>query len=454
MGLGQNLKGLFISAKPLKPQMVHYRGTGPLDGVRMHLRIEPEGKGVLVINASKVIHLNQTAAEYAKLILEAMPEEDAIQMVRGRYHVSRAQAEKDYRDVRVKIETLGQTDEICPVTYLGFTRVDPFSVPSSAPHRMDLALTYLCNNKCSHCYLERQSDTKPIDLGLWKATLDKLWEIGIPHVCFTGGEATLSPHLLKLISHAEEVGIVTGLLTNGRKLANSDYTVELVSAGLDHVQITLESHDEAIHDEMSCAPGAWKETVAGIQNAVYQSIYLVTNSTLSKRNAPVFDKTLEFLKDLGVSNFACNGFIHSGEAVGHPDAIAETDLPEILEKIRDKANELDMRFIWYTPTQYCNCNPVELELGLKHCTAGISNMCIEPDGSVLPCQSYFDSLGNILTDKWEKIWNHPNLVALRERKWIDPKCGGCDLLELCGGGCPLYLKNGKATCTDTLSNAR
>lgn len=453
MGIKDSIKGYFAKVEPLGPQMVHLRKGDPVSGQqRLHLRIEPGGRGVLVINAAKVIHLNQTAAEMAKLILEEKNEEQAVRQLLKRYQVDKKTAARDFRKVKEKIDTLASTDEVCPVSYLGFSRVEPFSVKTSAPQRMDLALTYQCNNDCTHCYVEREKDMNPMALDQWKKVIARLWDIGVPHVCFTGGEATTSPHLLPLIEYAEEVGIVTGLLTNGRRLADQEFTKQLIGVGLDHVQITLESANEKIHDEMVCATGAWKETVQGIKNAIDKTIYLVTNSTLSTKTAKGFPKTLEFLHGLGVTNFACNGFIHSGDAVGHADAIREEELPEILEQIRDKADELEMNFIWYTPTQYCNCDPVELELGMKRCTAGVSNMCIEPDGSVLPCQSYYESLGNFLSADWKTIWNHPTLEGIRDRKWIDPKCDGCEDLEICGGGCPLYLKNGKAICTDTLSN--
>ena len=452
MSIWKTIGTLLPPEKVLSPQLVHYRGTGEHEGERMHLRIEPGGTGILVINASKVIHLNTTAAELAKHVLEGNNEREAVRALRKRYRVDKGTALRDFVDVRTKIRTLVESDDVCPVSYLGFSRVAPFSVKTTAPQRMDLALTYACDNACGHCYVARSKETPPMDQDQWKQVLARLWEIGIPHVCFTGGEATLSADLPALIEYAEEVGQVTGLLTNGRKLAQGDYTGRLVEMGLDHVQITLESHDEAIHDAMVCAPGAWKETVAGIRNAADQRIYLVTNSTLSKRNAPTFVDTLSFLHDLGVKNIACNGFIHSGDAVANPDGLEETELPALLERIRDRASLLEMRLIWYTPTQYCNCNPIELELGMRRCTAGTSNMCIEPDGSVLPCQSYFSSLGNILIDSWAAMWNHPTLTGIRERKWIDPKCDGCEELELCGGGCPLYLKNGSFLCSDTMSN--
>jgi radical SAM protein with 4Fe4S-binding SPASM domain len=64
-------------------------------------------------------------------------------------------------------------------------------------------------------------------------------------------------------------------------------------------------------------------------------------------------------------------------------------------------------------------------------------MCIEPEGSVLPCQSYYQPLGNLLTDPWQSIWNNPLAVNLRERKDIPAGCKACDFLIECAGGCPL-----------------
>ena len=64
-------------------------------------------------------------------------------------------------------------------------------------------------------------------------------------------------------------------------------------------------------------------------------------------------------------------------------------------------------------------------------------MCIEPDGAVIPCQSYYQPLGNLLQDPWDAIWNHDLALSLRERRDISPSCRECDLLQVCGGGCPL-----------------
>jgi radical SAM protein with 4Fe4S-binding SPASM domain len=94
-----------------------------------------------------------------------------------------------------------------------------------------------------------------------------------------------------------------------------------------------------------------------------------------------------------------------------------------------------------------------MELGAKFCTAARYNMCVEPSGDVIACQSYYSSLGNILKDDWESIWNHPTAVGIRNRDWVMEKCHTCDELALCGGGCPLYLENKGILCVESSSTA-
>jgi len=433
---------------------VHSRGERDLQGYRLHLRIEEGGQGILSINASKILHLNPTAAELTKHILEGYGKDRAVKAMKKRYRgVSRERLGSDFQQLRDTILSLASTDDICPITYLDIDRIEPFTTPVSAPYRFDLALTYGCNVECAHCYVERPKGMTSLAREEWKRVLDKIWAIGTPHVCFTGGEPTLHPNLVELVQYAQEVGLVTGLLTNGRALADKALLQRLADAGLDHIQITFESHDEKIHDEMVGEPGAFKETVEGIKNSVATSVYTITNTTISKKNAPGIERTVEFIRDLGVKTFAVNGIIYSGGAKTADIGFKEEELSPILERIRKAAEQFRMRLIWYTPTQYCQFNPIENELGVKTCTAAKYNMAIEPNGDVLPCQSYFCVLGNILKDDWKKIWENPLAKKFRDRGFLMAKCENCEHIPLCGGGCPLYNQMETVCCPDSKSNA-
>ena len=426
----------------IKPGTHEYKRTKGEFKKHIHLRLENDGNGVLLINASQLFHFNPSAALMAFLILEEANDDLVISQLQSTYNVKKRQAVEDYKNFKSDFDRIiSPLDDSCPICDLNLDTITPFSKHPSAPYRMDLALTYRCNNQCVHCYNEPERVKKELDIAQWKQVLDHIWDIGIPHVIFTGGEPTLIEFLPKLITHAEKLGMITGLNTNGRKLSDPQYIKTLVSAGLDHVQITIESHDEEIHDHITAARGAWKQTTAGITEALKSRLYVMTNTTLLQSNSASLKDTLHFLLALRVPTVGLNGLIYSGRGTSVNESISEDKLPELLEIAKSHMEHSSQRLIWYTPTMYCHFNPVDSELGVKGCTAALYNMCIEPDGSVLPCQSYYQSLGNFLNDPWDSIWNHELARSIRERAFAPKSCRYCDLMDTCGAGCPLYLQN-------------
>ena len=415
----------------------HYRRESEEDKSRLHLRIDPDGQGLLIVNANRVVHLNPSAAQMAYYHLEGFSTRQSKRAIMRQFKVSSAQAESDLADFTWQLEELLKPDGACPVCEMDLETTAPFSARPSAPYRMDLAITYKCNNNCSHCYNARPRGLPSLSLEDWKRVIARVWDLRIPHIVFTGGEPTLHPDLPEMVAFAEELGVITGLNTNGRKLSGPAFVKKLVDAGLDHVQITLESHDQAIHDRMVAAPGAWEETVAGIRNVVDSRLYLMTNTTLLTHNSPYVEETLRFLGELGVPTVGINALIYSGKGEEVGTGLKEEDLPTLLETAREITQRQGQRLIWYTPTQYCHFNPIQLDLGVKGCTAALYNMCVEPTGDVIPCQSYYQSLGNLLENTWEEIWEHPLALQLRNRSDIPEGCRTCDFLPECGGGCPL-----------------
>jgi radical SAM protein with 4Fe4S-binding SPASM domain len=439
----------FLKKRTIPQGRYTYRGTDKYAGMSLQLRVESQGQGVMVINANTVLHLNHTATAFAYFFMAGLSEQEVLKRVQRMYRVKTEQAKADYNKLVYTISTLAKTEKIDPVSFLKIEKEEPFTYDYSAPLRMDVALTFRCQNNCMHCYAGGPHETPELDTTQWKQVIDRLSDIGVFIITFTGGEPTLRNDLTELLLYAQNKGMVTGVISNGRKLKDKEYVDALEKAGLDFVQITLESHKPLVHDKMTGAKGSWKETLAGIQNAVQSQIYVSTNTTLSKQNAPDFLDTIDFIKGLGVDAFGCNSLIYSGKAneVSEEFAVSIETLNELLPKIRNKAHLLSLKFLWYTPTQYCRFNPVQLGLGVKTCTAAMINMCVGPNGDVYPCQSYFESLGNILTVDWKKIWNSPLAVKLRKREYVEQKCKDCPQLQICGGGCPLELQKGKYVCS-------
>jgi len=402
----------------------------------VHLRTDADGTGTLFIDANTVYHLNPMAAIFARGILEEKPDDAIIARVLQKFAVARSDALIDLIEFRSTLEALIYDSGICPIHSLDLELTTPFKTIPSAPYRMDLALTYRCNNDCAHCYNARERNFGEMSTDQWKEAIHKIHSLGIPHVVFTGGEPTLREDLPELIRFAAELGLVTGVNSNARRLRDPNYAKLLADSGLDHIQITVESSDPGIHDRMVRAK-AFDQTIAGVRNALDTKLFVMTNTTMLQDNLQTIPATLEFLAELGVPTIGLNALIYSGHGVSVGTGLRSDQLPEVLRIAVESTKRNNQRLIWYTPTQYCGFDPQSLDLGIKGCTAALYNMCLEPNGDVLPCQSYYTPVGNFLRDDWGAIWRHPLSVSLRERADLPDKCTDCSLLVECGGGCPL-----------------
>ena len=436
-----------LGGVPSAPTAGLYTYPVALDGGqrRLHLRIAPDGTGVLFVDVTDVIHLNVTATEMAKLALDDVPIAPAAAALLRRFRgVNHVQLQSELADIYALVTQL-RTTQGCPAcaisTQVNFAPV--FSTAVNAPFKADVALTYACNNACPHCYNEPgRFSMAALSTADWQRVLDKLAAVGIPHIILTGGEPTLRSDLPHLIRYADQLGLIVGMNSNGRRLAQRSTVSALVAAGLNHIQITLDSCDAATHNAMVAAD-AFDETVQGIRNALACALHTITNTTLTRRNQAQAVNIVEFVHMLGLRTFAMNGMIYAGGGIADPDAIPSEDLPALLTAVRDRADELGMRFLWYTVTDYCRFSPLDIDLAPKRCNAAEYSICIEPNGDVLPCQSYYVSAGNLLTDPWERIWNSDLFLSFRNREQ-DPAAAGlpevcwdCPDLSMCGGGCRL-----------------
>jgi sulfatase maturation enzyme AslB (radical SAM superfamily) len=352
------------AAKP-GPGLYHYVRETADEKARIHLRMDGDGTGTLIVNASSVMHLNPTAASMAWLILEGKSQEESVVILSKKYNAPKKQLRDDLSSFIFQLDELIRPDGACAIHDLDLEMNMPFSARPSAPYRMDLAVTYRCNNDCAHCYNARERNFPELTTQQWFTIMDRLWELGVPHIVFTGGEATLRNDLPQLIRHAEHNGQITGLNTNARRLIDKDYVRQLVDAGLDHVQITVESCVAEIHDEMMRARGAFKQTITGLNNVLDTKLYVMTNTTMLRTNIDTIPATLDFLADSGVPTIGLNALILSGHGLTVGTGLHESELQPILDIATRKTAERGQKLIWYTPTQYCQFDPTANNLGVK-----------------------------------------------------------------------------------------
>src|SRR5512145_1180431 len=125
MKIINRLADRFAKVQPLPAGVYHKQDVQDNTPYRVHLRLRPDGSGIFILNASTVLQLNATAAEYAYHFIHGTEPEQAVKQIAGRYRVSRDMARQDYQDFIEKIETLISTPDLDPVSFLDFERVAP-----------------------------------------------------------------------------------------------------------------------------------------------------------------------------------------------------------------------------------------------------------------------------------------------------------------------------------------
>ncbi len=376
-----NLRELFNPPRAL-PAGAHAFQTSPDADrpYRLHLRIEGDGSGLLILNAAMVMHLNQSATEYAYYFIKKTPRDKIGKLISKRYKVSAAQAQQDYDGFRERLETLVQAPDLDPEMYLEFDRLKPYSKTLSAPYRLDCALTYKLPEGVDvqavpHGRAERELTTEQ-----WKAVFDLAWKIGIPHLIFTGGEPTLREDLAGLIAHAEANGQVTGLLTDGLRLADKEYFLSLAKAGLDHIMMVLNPDLEK----------SWQALEVILPDDMFTAVHLTVTPENKKRMPDILKR---------LAGMGANGISLSASS---PELAPE------IQNLRDMVHDLHLNLVWDLPVPYSKMNPMHLELEQENETngAGRAWLYVEPDGDVLPAQGIDKVAGNILRDPWEIIWQN------------------------------------------------
>ena len=138
MSIFDSIRDLFTPAKPLPAGVYHFQSPeDEKDPYRLHLRIQGDGNSILVVNAATVLHLNPTATEYAYHLVQGTPVEEAASKVAKRYRVNKEQALGDFQNFSEQIDILVHTEDLDPVSFLGFDRVAPHSEELIAPLRLD-----------------------------------------------------------------------------------------------------------------------------------------------------------------------------------------------------------------------------------------------------------------------------------------------------------------------------
>jgi len=119
-------------------------------------------------------------------------------------------------------------------------------------------------------------------------------------------------------------------------------------------------------------------------------------------------------------------------------ALRYSEIGEMVRLVKQRARDIGIEFMWYSPTPYCMFNPIAGGLGGKACAACDGLLSVAPNGDVLPCSSLTDPIGNLLHRTFDDVWNSERALYYRNREYVPVECKSCGHLDICSGACPIY----------------
>src|SRR5438270_10344446 len=324
-----------------------------------------------------------------------------------------------------------------------------FSIPlariGKVTHRCPLHCVY-CSNPMELAGTQAELSTEE-----WASVFQQSGKLGMLHAHFTGGEPLARPDLTELIAAARAAGLYTNLITSGIGL-NETRLQELVSGGLDHIQISFQdSREEAANWIAGAKAHAHKiELSRAIRR---HKIAFTVNLVVHRQNLDHIEEMIAFIEQLSPERVEIAHAQYYGWALANRAALLPTQAH--LEKAAANVEEAEtrlagrMRIDSVVPDYYAKYP--------KACMGGWGRrlMLINPSGKVLPCHAAEVlpglSFENVREKTLEWIWHESSSFRrFRGEEWMPEPCRSCDrrMEDFGGCRCQAFLLAGDAMVTD------
>ncbi len=150
------------------------------------------------------------------------------------------------------------------------------------PLSVHLDVTYRCNERCEHCYLDHDGDGEMSTAEI-KSTLDQLAAAGVFFLTISGGEPLIRPDIFEIIEYARSLRFNVKLKTNAILIREKEAR-RLRELNVEQVQISVYSHRAQVHDGISKVPGSLDRTIRGIRLLKAHGLKVTIANVLMKGN--------------------------------------------------------------------------------------------------------------------------------------------------------------------------
>jgi PqqA peptide cyclase len=314
-------------------------------------------------------------------------------------------------------------------------------------------LTHRCPLHCVYCSNPRELVLRNQELATadWSRVFREAAELGILQADFTGGEPLARPDLVDLVRAARSTGLYVSLISSGLPLDEARLDA-LVSAGLDHFQLSFQAITEDLVTEI-CGAKAFAQKLRVLDWLKSRRIALTLNFVVHRRNLHQLPEMLALAESSSASRVEFAHVQYYGWAFANRSQLLPTreQLMQSLDFLKDAQERLrgKLRLEYVVPDYYAKFP--------KACMGGWArkSILIAPGGDALPCHAAAVIPGlrfaNVQKNSLREIWESSDaFLKFRGQDWMQEPCKSCDRREQDFGGCrcQALLLTGDASATD------
>jgi len=287
------------------------------------------------------------------------------------------------------------------------------------PFSVQLDLTYRCNERCVHCYLDHD-DHGEMTTAEIKHLLREMADAGVFILTFSGGEIFLRKDFFEILECARTLTFCVKLKTNA-VLIREPEAARLRDLGVESVQISIYSHRPEVHDAITLIPGSLRRSIEAIRRLKAQGLKVVLANVLMTQNANDYHGVRALAEELG-ARYTLDPTI-TPKMDGDRSILKLNSGEEALRRLfRDEA-------LVGNAEEFCAPPPAPTEDSMQSlpCSAGHTACYVSPYGDFYPCVQFPLSCGNVRQQRFVDIWrNSEQLKEVRSIRLKDmPGCSKC-----------------------------
>jgi len=293
------------------------------------------------------------------------------------------------------------------------------------PISAHLDITYRCNERCVHCYLDHDDHGEMTTLEITRL-LAQLANAGVFFLTLSGGEVLMRRDFFVIVREARRLLFNVKVKTNGVMIREFE-AQQLRELGVEQIQISVYSHRAEVHDGITKLPGSLKRTIEAIRFLKSHSLKVVIANVLMTTNAGDHRGVMNLAHELGVP-YTLDPTITPKMDGDHSILNLRAAGSDLNRVFRDPELVGDVEEFCAPPSP-----PGDDIMDGYPCSAGHTAIYISPYGDVFPCVQFPLPCGNVRKQSFSEIWqNSRQLQEVREIRARDlPVCSSCAHVGTC-----------------------